>query len=149
MPNHAKTRIYLDIVLPLSLFQKRYSEISLCISFLTWSCAAVLSSRKKKISNSCGLFIKFMWFIHQIHVVYSSNSCGLFIEFMWFIHRSKSACNCFFLNISIFSCSAAGGICVSPEVCVCNPGQFGPSCGSKCTCKNGECNGGQEAVKIF
>ena len=118
MLNHAKTRIYLDIVLSLSLFQKRYTEISLCISFLTWSCAVFLKEEKD-------------------------------IKFMWFIHRSKSACNCFFLNISIFSCSAAGGICVSPEVCVCNPGQFGPSCGSKCTCKNGECNGGQEAVKIF
>ena len=88
--------------------------------FLTWSFAAVLSLRKKKVSNSCGLFI-------EVKVPVTAFSC----------------------NMQFFSCSAAGGTCVSPEVCVCNPGQFGPSCGGKCTCKNGECNGGQATVKIF
>lgn len=46
------------------------------------------------------------------------------------------------LMILIFSCTS-GGKCVSPDVCVCNPGQFGSGCGSKCTCVNGECNAGK------
>ena len=53
-----------------------------------------------------------------------------------------------FLFVIANSCSA-GGDCISPEVCVCKTGQYGPDCGNECTCVNGICNGGDLILLVF